>query len=241
MNQVEDTSGISYLLYVYENGTKEQYINIPYSTETNLDQLEDISCSDFPLFELGEHCKECQRKREVEHDCIYKQSPGHPLRIYVREKCVRMFENIKLGYNCEKGVYNYTIKTCKYHNWSCSWRNKMFKNIYKQTFMKVNFNIHNPETAKLKRKILKGTLLPQALPFMTPRELHPKLWQPYGLPGDKVIIIRPDAIIGESLLTCVKSKCRSKKVHYYEIQTRSADEPMTAYCTCLECGYKWTM
>jgi transcription elongation factor S-II len=31
-------------------------------------------------------------------------------------------------------------------------------------------------------------------------------------------------------------KCRSKRCSYYLIQTRSADEPMTVFITCLDCG-----
>ena len=34
-------------------------------------------------------------------------------------------------------------------------------------------------------------------------------------------------------------KCRSKKCTYYELQTRSADEPMTLFITCIDCGTKW--
>jgi DNA-directed RNA polymerase subunit M/transcription elongation factor TFIIS len=34
-------------------------------------------------------------------------------------------------------------------------------------------------------------------------------------------------------------KCKSKKITYYQMQTRSADEPMTTYFTCMGCGLKW--
>jgi DNA-directed RNA polymerase subunit M/transcription elongation factor TFIIS len=34
-------------------------------------------------------------------------------------------------------------------------------------------------------------------------------------------------------------KCKSNKTTFYLLQTRSADEPMTAYITCLGCGCKW--
>jgi transcription elongation factor S-II len=34
--------------------------------------------------------------------------------------------------------------------------------------------------------------------------------------------------------------CRRKtKCDYYQVQTRSADEPMTTFVTCLECDTKW--
>ena len=37
--------------------------------------------------------------------------------------------------------------------------------------------------------------------------------------------------------TC--SLCHSNKTSYYEMQTRSADEPTTIFITCLNCGKKW--
>lgn len=32
---------------------------------------------------------------------------------------------------------------------------------------------------------------------------------------------------------------RGQRTWYYELQTRSADEPMTCFITCLDCGFKW--
>jgi transcription elongation factor S-II len=34
-------------------------------------------------------------------------------------------------------------------------------------------------------------------------------------------------------------KCKSTKTTYYQMQTRSADEPMTSFITCVNCGNKW--
>lgn len=34
-------------------------------------------------------------------------------------------------------------------------------------------------------------------------------------------------------------KCKSIKTTYYQMQTRSADEPMTTYVTCKGCGNRW--
>lgn len=39
--------------------------------------------------------------------------------------------------------------------------------------------------------------------------------------------------------TC--SKCKKNKTVYYQKQTRSADEPMTVFLTCVTCGHKWRM
>ena len=34
-------------------------------------------------------------------------------------------------------------------------------------------------------------------------------------------------------------KCKSDETWYYQLQTRSADEPMTTFITCTKCGKKW--
>ena len=51
----------------------------------------------------------------------------------------------------------------------------------------------------------------------------------------------------EQLCTCLQAttdqfqcgKCRQRKTQYYQMQTRSADEPMTTFVTCVNCGNRW--
>jgi DNA-directed RNA polymerase subunit M/transcription elongation factor TFIIS len=43
----------------------------------------------------------------------------------------------------------------------------------------------------------------------------------------------------EGMFRC--SKCKSKKTTHYQLQTRSADEPMTTFVTCLDCDKRWKM
>lgn len=34
-------------------------------------------------------------------------------------------------------------------------------------------------------------------------------------------------------------RCKQRKTRYYQMQTRSADEPMTTFVTCVNCNHKW--
>ncbi len=35
------------------------------------------------------------------------------------------------------------------------------------------------------------------------------------------------------------SRCKQRKCTYYQLQTRSCDEPMTTFVTCVACGHRW--
>ena len=35
------------------------------------------------------------------------------------------------------------------------------------------------------------------------------------------------------------SRCGQRKTKYYQLQTRSADEPMTTFVTCVVCNNRW--
>jgi transcription elongation factor S-II len=41
----------------------------------------------------------------------------------------------------------------------------------------------------------------------------------------------------DGFYTC--KKCGSKHTTYFQMQTRGADEPMTNFITCINCGNKW--
>jgi DNA-directed RNA polymerase subunit M/transcription elongation factor TFIIS len=56
---------------------------------------------------------------------------------------------------------------------------------------------------------------------------------------DKVTgeIIKREVEVPNSMLVC--GKCGMSKTTSYEMQTRSADEPMTIFASCLCCGNRW--
>jgi DNA-directed RNA polymerase subunit M/transcription elongation factor TFIIS len=41
----------------------------------------------------------------------------------------------------------------------------------------------------------------------------------------------------EGVFVC--GKCKSKNTEYHQMQTRSADEPMTTFVNCKNCGNRW--
>jgi transcription elongation factor S-II len=82
-------------------------------------------------------------------------------------------------------------------------------------------------------------LKPQTYAFMTHQEMNPERWK--SLIEDKIkrdaSKFKTNIEASTDMFTC--KKCKSKKCTYYELQTRSADEPATIFITCLDCGKHW--
>ena len=120
-----------------------------------------------------------------------------------------------------------------------NFEDKYFCNIYNARARKVIYNLR--KVPGLNEKINNGELDPIKLPSMTPHEMHPDRWQ--ALFDKKAAKERANLDLenvenlASGLYTC--SKCKSDKTVFYSLQTRSADEPMTQYITCLNCGKKW--
>jgi DNA-directed RNA polymerase subunit M/transcription elongation factor TFIIS len=55
----------------------------------------------------------------------------------------------------------------------------------------------------------------------------------------KAIEIETPVMSEEGVFEC--RKCKSKKTHSFQAQTRSMDEASTTFITCLKCGAKWVM
>ena len=74
---------------------------------------------------------------------------------------------------------------------------------------------------------------------MTHQEMNPKIWK--HLIEAK---IKRDKNLGEIDISAATDefkcyKCKKRLCTYYQLQTRSADEPMTTFITCLSCGNRW--
>ena len=74
---------------------------------------------------------------------------------------------------------------------------------------------------------------------MTHQELCPEKWGALIEAKAKRDKNKFETNIAAATDTFTCRKCKSKKCTYYALQTRSSDEPMTIFVTCLDCGQRW--
>ena len=155
----------------------------------------------------------------------------------LREKLFDIVPKERYCINIEKGIYNYSINKSTELNIVKKWNNVYFTQIYLDHFRSVYINLKNNNN--LVDKIMSKKLKAHEIALMTHQEIMPERWQillnAKKLRDDNRYAPQLDA--NTDNFTC--RKCKSNKCSYYQLQTRSADEPMTTFVTCVDCGNRW--
>jgi transcription elongation factor S-II len=112
---------------------------------------------------------------------------------------------------------------------------------YKTRIRSLYQNLRSKTDATLRSRVLSGDILPAALVAMSHEDMKSEQLKAEEAKMikenmDKAMVAQEEKSISTSL-RC--GKCGQRKVTYTQAQTRSADEPMTTFCTCLNCGNRW--
>lgn len=163
-------------------------------------------------------------------------SEPEKFRANVSAKLSALFQNNTHGENLERGVFNWAIKEAKAKRVVKKWDNPFFVQLYIDHLRSVFANLKNTSLIQM---VQEGQIKAQDVAFMTHQEICPDKWED---------IIRAKSIRDKNkfeqrleamtdTFTC--RKCKGNQCTYYQMQTRSADEPMTIFCQCILCGNRW--
>jgi transcription elongation factor S-II len=138
--------------------------------------------------------------------------------------------------NLEKGIHNWAIKEATNKKVVKKWDNPFFVQLYIDHLRSIYINLKN---SNLVNKVINGEIKVHEIAFMAHHEMRPEQWEELI----KAKTIRDKNKFEQKLeantdrYTC--RKCKSTRCSYYQMQTRSADEAMTIYVTCLDCATRW--
>lgn len=112
---------------------------------------------------------------------------------------------------------------------------------YKNQVRSRVFNLKDKKNPALRVNVLMGLIQPEKIAVMTADEMASDELKMMRMAAAKQGMDAAQLAIKEgtktSLLKC--GKCKKNNCTYHQMQTRSADEPMTTFVLCNECGNRW--
>ena len=142
----------------------------------------------------------------------------------------------------EVAIYNGAVREAQRRHIVRDWKYPLFVHVYKMHSRQVisNFDeksyVQNKELFELFKS---GNISINSIAEMNTYELYPSRWKEQF---DNQQIREKNQLEGNKSMATDQflcKRCWKRECTYYEMQTRSADEPMTTFVTCLECDKRW--
>jgi transcription elongation factor S-II len=113
--------------------------------------------------------------------------------------------------------------------------------MYKRRIQTLFLNLKNKANPNLRARVISGDISTARLATMDTKEMASEEMKKENerLQQENLresMVAKAEKSISDQL-QC--GKCGKKRVSYTQAQTRSADEPMTTFCTCENCGHMW--
>jgi DNA-directed RNA polymerase subunit M/transcription elongation factor TFIIS len=142
----------------------------------------------------------------------------------------------------EMCIYNGALKEAFRRNVVRSWDYPLFAHIYKMRTRQIICNFEPASYVKnteLFSNFDKGNISFDAIATMNSYDLYPSKWkESFELQQlrEKSQLEGNKSMATDQFLC---TRCWKRECTYYEMQTRSADEPMTIFITCVNCHKHW--
>lgn len=142
----------------------------------------------------------------------------------------------------EIGIYNWCITYADQHKINKNWANDKFHKLYIEKARSIISNIDKDSYIKNDRlltRLAEKEFLPHDIPFMKPENMFPERWKDtidaymkkYENAYENKIVAMTDMFL------C--GKCKKRECTYYEMFSRSGDEPAVIHIRCINCGNSW--
>ncbi|NXA65163.1 TCEA3 protein, partial [Mohoua ochrocephala] len=203
-----------------------------------------VSCSSSPQKRLANSSKAKPEMPRIPTSPSFSPSPCFLAPCYltgdsVRDKCIemltaalRMDDDYKeFSVNCEKMASEIEDHIL----WGA--RDMKYRNRVRSRIS----NLKDPKNPGLRRNVLCGAIEPGLIARMTAEEMaSDELKKLRNAMTQEAIREHQMAKTGGTVTDLFQcGKCKKKNCTYNQVQTRSADEPMTTFVLCNECGNRW--
>jgi hypothetical protein len=143
----------------------------------------------------------------------------------------------------ERLIFQHTFMRATKDEIRRAWDNPLFHDMYLAVARRVVGNLSPSSYVKngsLLERYKEGDITLETIVNHNYYELFPEKWQKLVDQQAKKERIQLEGDFSRATDRWQCSSCKQRKCTYYELQTRSADEPMTIFIHCLNCQKRWT-
>lgn len=157
----------------------------------------------------------------------------------IRDVVIAQYEKngLQNSTELERHILQRCIRDCTKQQIEVSWANPKFWHHYRGRCIQFYENMRK-NGGEWVKKLNNNEISLETFSEMNAVDLDPYCWKEHiekQIEKDKHLYKNSSASI---FFHC--SRCKKKtRCDYYQMQTRSADEPMTTFVTCLECDRRW--
>ena len=187
-----------------------------------------------------------EEEEEVVKEVIHVARPiqTHSKNVFVecaiRDKVSENFrEFIDSSSDLEEAILHVVCEQAIKENIEIDWNNRVFWNMYRSRAISFYEYMRRGADIDWLTKLKSGEITHRQFAEMNAVDLCPSMWKSSIekiIESEKKLYAKNEN--AAIFMWC--SACKKKtKCDYYQMQTRSADEPMTTFVTCLECSRRW--
>jgi DNA-directed RNA polymerase subunit M/transcription elongation factor TFIIS len=142
----------------------------------------------------------------------------------------------------EHAIYNATLSVADKKHIIKMWTQPLFTKIYTSVARMIVGNLNPTSYIKnenLYKRFAEGHLNLEDIASLGFIDLYPEIWKDLSIrqfEREKRLLEGNKSMATDQFLC---KRCGKKECTYYELQTRSADEPMTIFIQCVNCGKHW--
>ena len=213
----------------------------PTSNNKNKGKSKQIGTEDDNLLDII-----LEAKVILEDDILDEVDENIEELVEYRQKVIDLFlglvEDKKIAMRIEGSIFAHSCQLAIERKVIRKWDNIIFKKIYINKSRSLYTNIKTDsyiQNTKLLARVKSKKFDLDNIAFMSYQALFPEHWK--KLLDEKFkrekVMYEDKAEAMTDQFKC--GRCKSRKCTYYELQTRSADEGMTTFITCINCGNRW--
>ena len=182
-------------------------------------------------------------KEQLQKDAPSSEAPH---RVVMIQKVTTLFENLLTPHEVqqlEKAVYNNCIQDAGKYHVIRDWSYPLFQKLYERKMRHICANLHPQcyiQNSTLLERYKRKEFTFDDLMTWNETEIFPERNKELA---EKQFQREQRLLEGNKANATDQfycGRCHKRQCTYYELQTRSADEPMTIFVQCVNCGKRWT-